>query len=539
MVQTHLKSRIIQKNTLPQVEESPSESTLVENAPPKAFLAPDFYDPLINILGRQKACELDELVMGDVGILWDTWKTPYNVDGKTVEEESIEIILGKVTNNNPLKLMNTVTLNSYHGSITYSAGSTTWSHGSLSTTKNITVIEGEFLHRLKLELNTKDWGNDTSYDPKRITKFVRSIENYFNGQFAGKNYQILHRKDLVTGLGPKGRSKIIEIDILAPEIAKETEPGQFVVLRLHERGERIPLTIADFDREEGSIKLIYQTAGKTTEELATLNAGDYILDLLGPLGNNLKIHKYDKPVICVSGGVGLASIYAKTKALKEAGNYVISIVGARSHEQLVLEDEIRAVSDEMYITTDDGLYIENKDGSEAFHRVKADGTKQYGGYVSNVLEALLGQTTFLDLQSSKTDDPNKKNVTYGPSSMVGKYSKHDIAEIVAVGPILMMKSIVNVASDKVSYIPEKDYIPNEVKTMVNLNPIMVDGTGMCGGCRVGIYDPEKKDYTIKFACIDGPIFDGHLVNFQSLFRRSSQYAPKEELSEKVLEVLGW
>ena len=261
--------------------------------------------------------------------------------------------------------------------------------------------------------------------------------------------------------------------------------------------------------------------------------------MLGPLGSNLKIHKYDKPVICVSGGVGLASIYAKTKALKEAGNYVISIVGARSYETLVLEEEIRKVSDEFYITTDDGKYLKNSDGSEAFHRVKADGTKQYGGYVSNVLEALLGQTTFLDLQSSKTDDPNKKNVSYGPALMVGKYKKEDIAEIVAVGPILMMKSIVNVASDKVTYIPDKDYVPNEIKTLVNLNPIMVDGTGMCGGCRVGIYDPEKKDYTIKFACIDGPIFDGHLVNFQSLFRRSTQYAKKEELSEQVLEVLGW
>ena len=308
---------------------------------------------------------------------------------------------------------------------------------------------------------------------------------------------------------------------------------------MHERGERIPLTIADFNREEGTIKLIYQTAGKTTEELETLNAGDFILDLLGPLGNNLTIHKYEKPVICVSGGVGIASIYAKTKALKEAGNYVISIVGARSHETLVLEDEIRAVSDEFYLTTDDGKYLKNADGSEAFHRVKVDGTKQYGGYVSNVLEALLGQTTFLDLQSSKTDDPDKKNVTYGPANMVGKYSKDDISEIIAVGPILMMKSIVNVASDKVSYIPEKDYIPNQIKTMVNLNPIMVDGTGMCGGCRVGIYKPEEKGYQIKFACIDGPIFDGHLVNFQSLFRRSTQYAPKEQLSEKVLEVLGW
>ena len=230
---------------------------------------------------------------------------------------------------------------------------------------------------------------------------------------------------------------------------------------------------------------------------------------------------------------------AFAKDIAHQYNYVISIVGARSHETLVLEDEIRAVSDEFYITTDDGKYLKNADGSEAFHRVKVDGTKQYGGYVSNVLEALLGQTTFLDLQSSKTENPDKKNVTYGPVNLVGKYKKEDIAEIIAVGPILMMKSIVNVASDKISYIPEKDYIPNEIKTMVNLNPIMVDGTGMCGGCRVGIYKPKEKEYTIKFACIDGPIFDGHLVNFQSLFRRSTQYAPKEALSEKVLEVLGW
>ena len=219
-VQTHLNSKFQSDTNNPKGYPTAQ----------KAFLRHDFYDSVIQILSDQNPNDLDDLDLGNVGILWETWKTPYNVDGKTVEEESIEIILGKVTNSKPLKLSNTVTLNSYHGSISYSKGSTTWSSGSLSSTKKITVIEGKFLHRLKLELKVKNWGEKpTSYDPKRITKLVRSIENYFSGQFAGKNYKILRRTDLVTGLGAKGNHKIVDIDISAPEIARECEPGQFVV----------------------------------------------------------------------------------------------------------------------------------------------------------------------------------------------------------------------------------------------------------------------------------------------------------------------
>jgi NAD(P)H-flavin reductase len=179
------------------------------------------------------------------------------------------------------------------------------------------------------------------------------------------------------------------------------------------------------------------------------------------------------------------------------------------------------------------------DGSEAFHRITRDGSKVFGGFVSNVLEALLGNTTQLESQNSRINDESKKFTGYGPSSIIGKYSMDDIAEIIAVGPILMMKSIVNVASNTSSYNPRYNYQEFHIPTMVNLNPIMVDGTGMCGGCRVGMYNPEEKKYETKFACVDGPIFDGFLVDFQSLFRRSGQYAQKEELSEQVLEVLGW
>jgi ferredoxin--NADP+ reductase len=386
-------------------------------------------------------------------------------------------------------------------------------------------------------LKPKVWANDVSYDRKHLTFFVRNLENYFTGKYFGKNYKVVQKDVLVES--KKELNKIISLELEAPEIAAEAEPGQFVVMRLHERGERIPLTIAGIKKDQGLIRVIFQAVGKTTEELVTLKEGDFILDLLGPLGNPVEIKKYDKPVICIAGGVGVASIYAKTKALKEKGNYVISIIGAKNKGILILEDEIRKISDELYVTTDDGSCKFANDGSECLHRTRKDGSKIYGGFVNSVLEALLGKYDLMTRENNRIKDPNKKFLDYGPKNMVGKYSLNSIAEIIAVGPIPMMRSIVDLVAGNGKYNPETGYRKSLVKTLVSLNPIMVDGTGLCGCCRVRIYNPESKKYETKFACVDGPVFNGLLVDFEFLFRRTTQYKPKEEKSIKYLEITGW
>jgi len=255
------------------------------------------------------------------------------------------------------------------------------------------------------------------------------------------------------------------IKVKAPLISKKALPGQFVVLRIHEKGERIPLTIADRDLNEESITIVFQEVGKTTKLLGKLNVGDYILDLVGPLGNPSEIHNY-RVIVGVGGGVGIAALYPILKALKEKGNYVISIIGGRSKEYVIFKEEIEKISDELYITTDDGSL----------------GRK---GLVTDVLKELL---------ESKS-----------------------INRIWAVGPTIMMK----VVSDLT-----KEY---KIPTIVSLNPIMVDGTGMCGGCRVTVGG------MIKFTCVDGPEFDGHLVDFDELLLRLKTYKEEELLSLKLFE----
>jgi ferredoxin--NADP+ reductase len=244
--------------------------------------------------------------------------------------------------------------------------------------------------------------------------------------------------------------------IHAPLIARKFKPGHFVILRVCEEGERIPLTIADADGN--NITIVFQEVGKTTKMLGQLNVGDRILNVLGPLGRPSQIENYGH-VCCVGGGVGVSELYPVTRALKQAGNSVTAIVGARNKDLIIFEDEIRSVSDELYITTDDG-------------------SKGVKGLVTDVLKRLLEQTRF--------------------------------DRIYAVGPPIMMKAVSEVTK------------PKNIKTIVSLNPIMIDGTGMCGGCRV-IVGGETR-----FACVDGPEFDGHLVDFNHLLSRLKMYQKQEK-----------
>jgi ferredoxin--NADP+ reductase len=252
---------------------------------------------------------------------------------------------------------------------------------------------------------------------------------------------------------------LFEID--AKDIAKKAKPGNFFILIIQEEGERIPLTIADFDRDRGTITSVFQKVGKTTYHLGTLNEGDFISDIIGPLGNPSHIENFGK-IVCVGGGVGIAPIYPITKALKEAGNKIISIIGARSKNLLFWEDKMRNVSDELIVTTDDGSY----------------GRK---GVVTVPLEELLKEDKGISL-------------------------------VVAIGPPIMMKFVCK-TTEKYN-----------VKTIVSLNSIMVDGTGMCGACRVEVGGETK------FACVDGPEFDGHKVDFDLLMKRLQMYLSEEKIA---------
>jgi len=264
-------------------------------------------------------------------------------------------------------------------------------------------------------------------------------------------YKILVKQQLAPSV------QLFEVE--APLIAKKAKPGQFVILRINEDGERIPLTIADFNREKGTITLIFQEVGASTVELGLLNEGDFLLDLVGPLGKATHIEKIGT-VVCVGGGIGIAPIYPIARGMKEAGNEVISIIGARSEDILIYEQEMAAISDELIITTDDG---------------------------SKGLKALVTQPLKELLDSDKT-----------------------ISLIVAIGPVIMMKFVAETTR------------PYGVPTVVSLNPIMVDGTGMCGGCRVSVGNENK------FACVDGPEFDGHKVDFDILMARQRMYKPHEK-----------
>jgi ferredoxin/flavodoxin---NADP+ reductase len=252
--------------------------------------------------------------------------------------------------------------------------------------------------------------------------------------------------------------QVKQIKIYAPEIADKAKAGQFVILRTHEEGERIPLTLVSWDKKQGTITLIFQEVGASTKKLGGLQTGQQIPTLIGPLGNPSNIKFYGL-VAVVCGGVGTAAAYPIAKALKEAGNSVVSIVGARNKGLLILEEDMKKASDEFYISTDDG-------------------SKGQKGFVSNVLKSLI-------------DKKYKFNVVY------------------AIGPPIMMKTISEVTK------------PYSIKTIVSLNPIMVDGMGMCGACRVTVGGQTK------FACVDGPEFDAHQTNFEELIKRLKVY-PSEE-----------
>ncbi len=264
--------------------------------------------------------------------------------------------------------------------------------------------------------------------------------------------KILEKEILAQGQGVK----ITKLEVLAPYIAKEAKPGQFVVLMVSEQGERIPLTIVDRNKE--SITLIFQEVGLTTKLLGRLNKGDSLYALVGPLGNPSEIKNYGQ-VILVGGGVGIAEIYPVASALKDAKNHLITILGARTKDLLILEKELKDLSDEFYLTTDDGSY----------------GRK---GFTTNILGELL--------------EKQKYNFVY------------------AVGPIPMMK--------KVSQVTSKF----GTKTVVSLNALMVDATGMCGCCRVTVANKTR------FSCIDGPEFEAHLVDWEELEKRNRIYEDKEK-----------
>ncbi len=264
-------------------------------------------------------------------------------------------------------------------------------------------------------------------------------------------YEILKKMELAP--------KIKLIEIRAPEVARKANAGQFVILRADETAERIPLTLVDWEPKKGTITLIFLEVGLSTLKLGALEVGDEILNVAGPLGNPSETKHYGS-VAAVSGGVGTAAVYPISKALKEAGNRVVSIIGARTEELLILEDEMKSCSDEVYISTDDG-------------------SKGHKGFVSDVLKMLIEKGHHFDI-------------------------------VYAIGPTLMMRATANVT---------RHY---SIKTIVSLNPIMMDGMGMCGACRVTVGGETK------FACVDGPEFDGHLVDFDELLKRQRVYLAEEK-----------
>ena len=266
-------------------------------------------------------------------------------------------------------------------------------------------------------------------------------------------FKIVRREEMAGGT-------VILNEIEAPKIAGKEKPGQFVLLKANENGERIPLTMAETDPEKGTITIIYMIIGKTTALFKTLQVGDAFQDVIGPLGKATHIEKVGK-VVCVGGGTGTAVLHPITRAMKKIGNHVITILGARNKDLLILEDLMRKVSDDFYITTDDGSYGRH-------------------GLVTDALKDIL--------------------------------DKEDISLVVAIGPVPMMKFV--------SLLTKKYDVP----TLVSLNPIMVDGTGMCGCCRVTV------DNTTKFACVDGPEFDGHKVDYDELMLRLQSYIEEEKRS---------
>lgn len=262
---------------------------------------------------------------------------------------------------------------------------------------------------------------------------------------------------------------IISLDVEAPLIAKKAEPGQFVIVMTDERGERIPLTIADYDQEKGLVRIVFVVVGKTTAKLSLMNEGDELFSFVGPLGKPSKINNYGT-VVTVGGGTGIASIYPITRKLKEAGNKVIAIIGARTRDLIIMEEEMRKASTELLVATDDGSY----------------GRK---GFVTELLKEVLRE-------------------------------KKDVKKVWAIGPAPMMRAACDVTK------------PYGIETIVSLNAIMVDGTGMCGTCRVTVNGETK------FVCVDGPEFNGHLVDWPEFMNRLARYEQLEKLSFEAYRRAG-
>jgi ferredoxin--NADP+ reductase len=266
-------------------------------------------------------------------------------------------------------------------------------------------------------------------------------------------FKIVRREEMAEGT-------VILNEIEAPAIARKAKPGQFVILKANETGERIPLTMADTDPAKGTVTIIYMVVGKSTALFKALGVGDAYQDVIGPLGKPTHVEKVGK-VVCVGGGTGVAVLHPITRAMKEAGNHVICIIGARNKDLLILEKEMAAASHDLRVCTDDGSY-------------------GHHGFVTEVLKDTL--------------------------------EEGNVQMVVAIGPVPMMRAAANLT---------KEY---KVKTLVSLNPIMIDGTGMCGGCRVTVGGKTR------FACVDGPEFDGHEVNFDELMLRLQAYTEDEKES---------
>lgn len=268
--------------------------------------------------------------------------------------------------------------------------------------------------------------------------------------------------------------QIYLMDVDAPRLAKSANPGQFLIVKMDEKGERIPLTICDYNAEAGTVTIVFQTLGQSTQEMARFEAGEYFSDVVGPLGMASEfVHEpieelRNKSILFVAGGVGTAPVYPQVKWLHDKGISADVIVGTKTKDTLILEDEMKAVAGNLYIATDDGSY-------------------GYKGLVTNLLKDLVEN----------------------------QGRKYDL--VVAIGPMIMMK-FVSILTKELG-----------IKTVVSLNPIMVDGTGMCGACRVTVGNE------VKFACVDGPEFDGHLVNFDESMRRQAMY--KSEEGKKILKAI--
>ncbi|KLU66256.1 MULTISPECIES: sulfide/dihydroorotate dehydrogenase-like FAD/NAD-binding protein [Desulfosporosinus] len=271
-------------------------------------------------------------------------------------------------------------------------------------------------------------------------------------------YRIVKKRLLAQGIA------LLEVEAAA--VAAKVEPGQFVIVRVDEVGERIPLTVMDYNREKGTITIVVQDVGYSSAIITTMNEGDAFQDFVGPLGVASEIENYGT-VVCIGGGLGIAPIHPIARGLKAAGNHVISVLGSRSADLLILEEEMRAVSNEVVIATNDG----------------SAGVK---GFVTDGLAKVLSEG-------------------------------HKIAAIWAIGPMVMMKAVVEYTR------------PLGIKTIVSMNPIMVDGTGMCGACRISVGNETK------FACVDGPEFDGHLVDFDLAMKRLAFYKDEENRAKARLE----